>query len=245
MSLLENLGDSVIKALQTILYYLLGIMIKLAKVGREIVDRIEKIEREKIYPIFEKKNIEVKDYVILKLQISSMVFLLFAVLYIFNTLGKGKFIILGLISGLSSVYLIFITMKEHFDQDYNAYRDFFLSYLAMAMVLIIIKRIKPSVNFLFPYFHLVLASVIGVVAIDVLFKKKYGRDYTIGRVLVAGSMATVKFNYDICASIKPGILLLENSIKAGEGDTVKLKVEKGFLNLKGSRVTEIVGVVNE
>ncbi|MFQ5976388.1 MAG: DUF2101 family protein, partial [Candidatus Hydrothermarchaeales archaeon] len=94
------------------------------------------------------------------------------------------------------------------------------------------------------HFHLILASVIGVASIDILFKTRYGRDFTIGRVIEAGSLVKVKVSYDICASIKPCIQTFENHIKAKEGDLVKLKVEKGFLNLRGSKVAGLIGVVD-
>lgn len=244
MSFIEDLGDNVINFLQNIIFHLLGLMIKVLKFGRNIFGNFERFESEKIYPTFEKKNIEFKDYIILKLQISSLLFLVLSVSFIFDILGNRKFLFLAIITGLYSLHLLSTNVKELFEKDYAAYRDFFISYIAISIALIVIKRVKPVVNYLFPYFHLVLASLIGVIAIDVWFKAKHGRDYTIGRVIESGSLVRVKINYDICASIKPSIQTFENNIKAKEGDLVKLMVEKGFLNLKGSKVTGIIGVVD-
>ncbi len=244
LSVLEDLGDSTIKILQQILFQLLGLIIKIVKIGRDLKDRLEKIEKEKIFPTFAKKNIEFKDYIILKLQISSLLFLLLSVIYIFNFLGQRKFLLLAIAPGIYSVYLIFYNIKEHFEKDFNAYRDFFLAYMGIAVILIVIKKIKPSINYIFPYFHLILVSLAGVVAISVVFKKKYGRNFTIGLVIEGGSLVKIRVNYDICASIKPSIETFENTVKAKEGDLVKLRVEKSFLNLRGSMATEIIGVVD-
>ncbi|MFQ6136399.1 MAG: DUF2101 family protein [Candidatus Hydrothermarchaeales archaeon] len=245
MAFLEELGESIIRLFQTIFYYFIGLLIRVIEVGRGITERLGNIDKEKIFPVFERRNIEFKDYVMLKVQTSTLAFLIFSVLFIFNFLGLKRFLILASISGSYSLYLTFSGVKKHFKRDFNAYRDFFLSYLGIAILLLFIWRVKPFVNFVFPYIHLVVVSVLGVYGISFLFKRKYGRDYTVGKVIEAGGLLRVKTNYDICASVKPGVHVFENEINAKEGDYIKLKVEKSFLNLRGSKVTALLGVLDE
>jgi uncharacterized membrane protein len=98
------------------------------------------------------------------------------------------------------------------------------------------------VNFVFPYFHLLLISAVSVVGTSYLFKRAYSRNYTFGRVTKGGDFITVKVNYDLRSSVRPGVHMFENKNNAKEGDIVKLLVQNSGLNLTGSR---IVGVMPE
>ncbi|NOZ77366.1 MAG: DUF2101 domain-containing protein, partial [Euryarchaeota archaeon] len=124
--------------------------------------------------------------------------------------------------------------------DFAAYRDFFLSYLGISFLLILVKKWKPTVDFAFPFAHLFILSVFGIAVLSVAFKRKYGRDYTFGRVIKGGNRIRVKVNYDLRASVKPGVYTLDNPSGAREGDLVKLRVEDSFFNLRGKKPVEVV-----
>jgi uncharacterized membrane protein len=79
--------------------------------------------------------------------------------------------------------------------------------------------------------------------ISVIFKKKYGRDYTFGKVIdIKNNTIKVKVNYDLRSSVKPGIYIFEKRLEAKKGDILKLKTERSFLNLRGSKVTEVLAL---
>jgi uncharacterized membrane protein len=85
-------------------------------------------------------------------------------------------------------------------------------------------------------------SIVFVGIVLAAFKKKYGREYTFGKVIeVKDDLVKVKVNYDICSSVKPGLHYFRyKNVK--EGDVVKLRTQRGFFTITGSKVVEIIEV---
>lgn len=224
----ERLGEKTLSLLSSFLE-------KIKSVGEKI-----KVFRDEI---LEKRGIELKDYAILKLEIFSMLFLFLSAVFIFSfpvTVSPEAYFILGALLLLACIYILFGEVQRYFGEDFPAYRDFFLSYLSLGMLLIIVKITKPVISFAFPYFHYVLVSVAGVFLISLLFKKRHARDYTFGRVLEADfDLVKVKINYDIKANVKPMKYAFKNKFGAKRGDVVKISVKKRFF---GSVPEEITGV---
>jgi uncharacterized membrane protein len=229
----DDIGDATVKFLSRLFYYVIGFLIWLIKTARPLGKKIG--ENAGFYSYFENRNIEFKDYVVLKVQVATLVFLAASVSFVFGFLGLR---VLGIFAvfGVYSLYLTHAQLKEHFRDDYHAYRAFFVSYFAISVLLVFVRFVKPTVNFVFPYFHLLAISAVSVVGASYLFKRKYGRNYTFGRVTKGGDFMSVKVNYDLLSSVKPGVHTFENRSEAKEGDIVKLMVEASGLNIGGSRV---------
>jgi uncharacterized membrane protein len=182
------------------------------------------------------------DYVVFKLQLFSALFLILTTLFIINSVSARKYLFLGFVTIVLTFYILFTTVKKKF-RDYNAYRDFFLYYYLLAILLAGIKIKKPFVGLGFPLFHIAITAVVGAIAIYLYFNSKYSRDFTFGRVISKkGVDIEVKLNYDIRSNVKPQTTFLRNPMHAKEGDIVKVRVKKGFLALKGSTPLEIMGV---
>lgn len=239
MGSIEDIGEAIIKVLNRVFYYMIGTLIWLVKVSRPLGERLKGVISSrgniKIYQYFERRNIELKDYTVLKAQAVTLLFLISAVVFVFGYLDVYILALLALFSAYS-LRAMLPQLKGQFTDDYPAYREFFLSYFAISALLIVVKQIKPTVNYAFPFFHLLLLSVGSVVVFSYIFKRKYGRNYTFGRVIKDGDLITVKVNYDLCSSVKPGTHTFENRANAKEGDVVKLLVESKGLNLGGSRI---------
>jgi uncharacterized membrane protein len=233
MGLIENIGEAAISAFDKLASHLIGLLIKLLKFTRKIG----------FYPYFKERGIDFKDYVVLKAQMATLAFLFSTVLYVFGFLKAMVFALFFLVLGGYSLYII-PKLREFFTMDYNAYRDFFLGYLGIAMLLVLFKTAVPSFNPLFPNLHLVVLSIAYILVFSHFFKKKYGRSYTYGRVIEGGNPAKIKLNYDIRASVKPGIASLENLVNAGEGEMVKVEVMRSRFNLKGCKAIKILGVLD-
>ncbi len=238
MGSIEDIGEAVMAVLSRVFYYAIGILIRLIGVSRSLGKRF----RINVYPYFERRNVELKDYIVLKAQATTLIFLMSAVVFVFGFLSVRILAFLFIVFGSYSLYLTLVQLKEHFSDDYPAYRAFFLSYLAISVLLVVVKFVKPAVNIIFPSFHILLLSMVSVAAVSLIFKHKYGRNYTFGRVVEGGDNITVKVNYDLCSSVKPGVHTFENRTNAKEGDIVKLLVESSSFNLRGSRVVGLAPV---
>ena len=243
MGFVERLGEETVKLAGQIYYHTLGFLIRLILALRKLRSRLAEAEVRFIYPIFERRGVEFRDYVVLKAQVSNFLFFLVAVLLIFDFLRWSLALPLLLLAGLASLSMVLGQVKEHFADDYPPYRDFFLAYFSITLLLLLLKLLVPSVDWRYPYVHMLLASVGGVVAFSAYFRRRYSRDYTYGTVVGGGSIARVKVNYDIRAGVKPGVHALPNEVGATKGDRVKLKVERSLFNLRGNRVVEILEVV--
>jgi len=235
MGSIEDIGDAIITFLSKVFYYAIGIVIWSIKFSRSLGRRVGTKTNIKLYQYFERRNVELKDYVVLKTQVTTLIFLMSAVVFVFGYLSTRILAFLFIVFGSYSLYLTLVQLKEHFSDDYPAYRVFFLSYLAISVLLVAVKFVKPAVNVGFPFFHFLLLSMGSVAGVSFFFKRKYGRNYTFGRVIKGGDSITVKVNYDLRSSIKPGVHTFENKTNAKEGDIVKLLVESSRFNLRGSR----------
>ncbi len=237
MGLLEELGERTLELFNRALYYLLGVAIATARLVEKISGRLSFLSP---YSFFEKRGIQRADYEVLKAQGATLAVLLVAVLFIFDFLPSRAFLISGLLGGFASLGQTF-ALKKYF-QEFEPYRDFFFSYLGITALLVVLKMIKPTIGSPFPYLHLIAVSLAYTAVFSYFFKKKYARDYTLGKVLEDGDPMKVRVNYDICAGVKPGVLTLKNEIGAKKGNTVRLRVEKSFLNLRGNRVSGALGL---
>ncbi len=233
MSRIDEIGEATVTFLSRVFYYVLGVLIWLIKLSRQVGKKLG--GNIKIYQYFERRDIEFKDYVVLKAQVVTLVFLAASVGFVFGFLSVRVLAMFAALGGYA-MYLTLVQLREHFALDYPAYRTFFLSYFAISVLLVLVRFVKPTVNFVFPYFHLLLISVVSVVGASYLFKRKYARKYTFGRVTKGGDFISLKVNYDLCSSVKPGVHVFENKLNVKEGDVVKLLVESHGLNLQGSRV---------
>lgn len=244
MDIAERIGEATLRFAGRAYYHALGFLIRLILLFRRLRSRAGEFERRSIYPLFERRGVEFKDYVVLKAQLFTFFFFIAAVLFIFNFFSFWTVFPVLLLFGALAL-LTLDQVVEHFPDDYLPYRDFFLAYFLITLLLLAIRWTVPSVGWRYPFVHFFLLAILAVGAFSAYFKRRYARDFTFGRVVKAGSIARVKTNYDIRAGVKPGVHLLPNDIAAGEGDVVKLRVEKSFFNLRGNRVVEILEVVRD
>jgi uncharacterized membrane protein len=132
-----------------------------------------------------------------------------------------------------------------YSNDFPAYRDFFLMYIVIGLVLAVVGTNSTFVNAFsfqfFPSLTVLIFALILVAAVFLIFRIRYYRNYTYGEVVEAGkNVAYVKIEYDIRSNVKPDIYMVENSIGAVEGDFVKVKLEEKFMNLTGNKPTDII-----
>jgi len=190
---------------------------------------------------------EEKERTIFLLQIISGAFLVVSILYIFGFLTFAIYSIVGVLLIGFTLYLLFKKVKLMYSDDFNAYRDFFLMYISVGLILIIMSY-NPDFMIALPFpflpsLSVLIFAVILVVAIFLIFRIRYHRNYTYGRVIEAGKKtAYVKVDYDICSSVKPDIYLVKNEYGANEGDAVKLKVEEKLISTGGNKPISIIEV---
>ena len=191
---------------------------------------------------------EEKESTVLHLQIAGAGFLVFSILEIFNFLSLTLFIILGGLTAAFIIYVLFTKVKLMYQEDFNAYRDFFLMYLAVGIILIIVSG-NPSLTMAFTYqffpsLSVLIYAAIAVVAVFLIFRIRYSRKFTYGIVMETGkNIAHVKIEYDIRSNVKPDLYLVENNQGAVDGDMVKVKVEEKLLNTQGNKPIEIIEVL--
>ena len=186
-----------------------------------------------------------KENTILRLQILSGAFIIFSILCIFNFIAGIIYGILGILTVGYVVYLLYKRIKLMYSNDFPAYRDFFLMYIVIGLVLAVVGTNSTFVNAFsfqfFPSLTVLIFALILVAAVFLIFRIRYYRNYTYGEVVEAGkNVAYVKIEYDIRSNVKPDIYMVENSIGAVEGDFVKVKLEEKFMNLTGNKPTDII-----
>lgn len=190
---------------------------------------------------------EEKERTILILQIASAAFIVVSIFYVFNFLSLILFLILGGLIGAFVIYMLYKRVTKMYRRDFNAYRDFFLLYLAVGIVIVLVSS-NPNLTMAFsfqslPSLSVLIYAIIAVVAVFLIFRIKYHRNYTFGTVLEAGeNTAHVKVEYDIRSNVKPDIYLVENRPGAVTGDTVKLKIEEKIISTGGNKPLEILEV---
>ena len=211
------------------------------KVTKEVPE-VPKIEIVETFTPQEKEN------TIFKLQIISAVFLVISILYIFNFLSFFVYVFFGSLLVLYLTYILFSKVKLMYAEDFNAYRDFFLMYVAVGVLLVLISDnpyIVMTFSFGFlPSLSVLIFAIIAVFAVLLIFRIKYHRNYTYGQVIESGEKtAYVRVDYDICSNVKPDIYLVENEVGASEGERVKIQIEERFLSRSGNRPVKIIEVI--
>ncbi|HDY74049.1 MAG TPA: DUF2101 domain-containing protein [Euryarchaeota archaeon] len=240
--LIDRLGEKALTLLERIYLFTINLLIKLAPGFMAVVDRLHKLDQEFFYPFFKRRNIGQNDYTVFKLQLFSALFLILTTLFIVSALSGLKYIVFGGVLLATTLFILETTVHSDFE-DYPAYRDFFLSYFLLAIILAAVKLKKPFITTGFPFMHFAVVAIVGAVVIYAYFNKKHGRNYTFGYVVLKHNTSVdVKLNYDIRSNTKPQTVQLRNTMNAGEGDTVKVRVEKGTFSIRGSRPVEIIGV---
>jgi uncharacterized membrane protein len=186
---------------------------------------------------------------VLKLQVASGAFLVASVLLVFHFISFFIYAIVGILLGAFIYYTLYYKIKLMYSQDFNAYRDFFLLYIIVGIVLVFVggnSNITMAFPFqFFPSFSLLIFAVIGVAAVFLLFRIRYHRDYTYGEVIEAGNNTShVKVDYDIRSNVKPDIYIVENNgYEVLDQEMVKLEIDGSIFNMKGNRPSRVIGKV--
>lgn len=230
---------------------------KISKVNITETRRNEKINdnTEEISPKVQIEQLsgdftsEEKERTVFILQIVSGAFLVISMLFIFNFLSLIIYGILGVILVAYILYTLFNKIKLMYTSDFNAYRDFFLMYVVVGLVLVIIgsnSNFMMSYSFEYlPSLSVLIFALIAVIAVFLIFRIKYHRNFTYGTVIETGKKtAYVKVEYDICSNVKPDIYIVDNSYGANDGDKVKLQIEEKLLSMNGNKPSTIIETLN-
>ena len=193
---------------------------------------------------------EEKERTVLQLQIASAAFIVFSILHVFNFLSLILFIIVGGLTAAFIIYMMFNKIKKMYPHDFSAYRDFFLMYLAVGLIIVLVSgnsNLVMAFSFqTLPSLSVLIYAIIAVAAVFLIFRIRYYRNFTYGTVVESGkNTAHVKVEYDIRSNVKPDLYLVENNQGAVEGDTVKLKIEEKLLSTGGNKPLGIMEVVNK
>lgn len=207
----------------------------------------EPLDSDKIF-ISNTFSPEEKERTILLLQISSAAFLVISILFLFNFLSIFLFFLLGIIIVASILYLLYKKVKLMYLNDFNAYRDFFLMYVAIGILLVILSSnttIVMAFSFGYlPSLSIFILALIMVIGFYLVFRMRYYRNFTYGTVLEAGKKtAHIKVEYDIRSNVKPDLYIVENQIGAAEGEVVKVKTEGKILSSAGNKPVSIIKTV--
>jgi uncharacterized membrane protein len=175
---------------------------------------------------FEGKGMGWPEYVILKVQVAFLLSLLFAICAIFSF-----WLVFPL--ALVSAYLLSLLpqLKAAFGEDYPAYR-FFLFLCVLLPWFLFPTRFGP----------LFVLAGLGFLLVSVsIFRIRYGREFTYGVVeRTMGGKALVRVGYDIRSNTKAGLYLAEAPFRVKKGQKVKVRVERSFLGLRGSRMGAVI-----
>lgn len=192
---------------------------------------------------------EEKERTVFILQIVSGAFLVISMLFIFNFLSLIIYGMLGVVLVGYMLYTLFTKIKLMYTSDFNAYRDFFLMYVVVGVILVIIgsnSNFMMSYSFEYlPSLSVLIFALIAVIAVFLIFRIKYHRNFTYGTVIETGKKtAYVKVEYDICSNVKPDIYIVDNSYGANDGDKVKLQIEEKLLSMNGNKPSTIIETMN-
>jgi uncharacterized membrane protein len=191
-----------------------------------------------------------KENTIFRLQLLSAGFLIISVLYLFNFFSIIIYAILAILIGGYILYLLFNRVKVMYGSEFPAYRDFFIMYLAVGILLVLVgtnSNLVMAFSFsFFPSLTLLIFAIIAVVLVYLIFRIRYNRDFTYGVVIETGErMAYVKVEYDIRSNVKPDIYVVQNDYGALTGDTVKLNTEKKLFSNSGNKPISVMETVNK
>lgn len=191
-----------------------------------------------------------KEDTIFRLQLLSAGFLILSVLFLFNFFSIIIYTILGILVGGYIVYLLYNRVKVMYGSEFPAYRDFFLMYLAVGIILVLVgtnTNLIMAFSFsFFPSLTILIFAVVAVAVVYLIFRIRYHRDFTYGVVIETGEkMAYVKVEYDIRSNVKPDIYVVENGYGAVDGDTVKLKTEQKIFSNSGNKPISVMETVHK
>ncbi|MBZ2165389.1 DUF2101 family protein [Methanobacterium spitsbergense] len=190
-----------------------------------------------------------KERTVLTLQILSAAFVVVSILSIFHFISTIIYIPLGVVIVGYILYLLYNKIKLMYKNDFNAYRDFFLMYVAVGIILALVNTNSNFVmaySFqLLPSLTILIFAVVAVLAVFLIFRIRYYRNFTYGTVIEAGKKtAYVKVEYDIRSNVKPDIYIVENNVGVVEGDYVKLQLEQKLMSMSGNKPISIIETVN-
>jgi uncharacterized membrane protein len=200
-----------------------------------------------ISPHFTSKE---KENTIFSLQILSAAFLVFSILFLFNFLSIILYAIISAAVIIYILYTLFNRVKVMYGPDFPAYRDFFLMYIAVGIILVVVGTnpnfvLAFSFQFL-PSLTILIFAIIAVIAVFLIFRIRYHRNYTYGKLIETGkNIAYVKVDYDIRCNVKPDTYTVDNSYGAKDGDTVKLKIEEKLFSTGGNKPISIIETVKK
>jgi uncharacterized membrane protein len=137
-----------------------------------------------------------------------------------------------------------------YKNDFPAYRDFFLMYIAVGILLVLVNSNSNFVMaFSFtplPSLSVLIFAVVAVVAVFLIYRVRYYQNFTYGTVVEEGkNTAYVRVEYDIRSNVKPDLYIVENNISAVEGEYVKLKLEEKLLSMSGNKPIAIINNANK
>jgi uncharacterized membrane protein len=192
---------------------------------------------------------EEKEKTILTLQLLSASFVVVSILSIFHFVNNLIYIPIGVVLIGSILYLLYNKINLMYRNDFPAYRDFFLMYIAVGIILVLLNTNSNFVmafSFtLLPSLSVLIFAVVAVVAVFLIYRIRYYRNYTYGTIIEEGkNTAYVKVEYDIRSNVKPDIYIVENKVGAVEGEFVKLKLEEKIMSMGGNKPIKIIESAN-
>ena len=192
---------------------------------------------------------EEKERTILTLQLLSAAFVVVSILSIFHFVDGLIYIPIGIVIVGYIVYLLYTKVNLMYRNDFPAYRDFFLMYIAVGILLVLLNSNSNFVmafSFtLLPSLSVLIFAVVAVVAVFLIYRIRYYRNFTYGTVIEEGkNTAYVKVEYDIRSNVKPDIYIVENRVGALEGEFVKLKLEEKLMSMGGNKPIKIIETAN-
>jgi len=191
-----------------------------------------------------------KEDTVFRLQLLSAGFLILSVLYLFNFFSIIIYAILGVLIGGYIIYLLYNRVKVMYGPEFPAYRDFFVMYLAVGIILVLVgtnTNLLMAFSFsFFPSLTILIFAIIAVAVVYLIFRIRYHRNFTYGVIIETGEkMAYVKVEYDIRSNVKPDIYVVENDYGAVDGDTVKLKTEQKLFSNSGNKPISVMETVHK
>jgi uncharacterized membrane protein len=192
---------------------------------------------------------EEKERTILTLQLLSAAFVVISILSIFHFVDSIIYIFIGVVLVGYILYLLYTKVNLMYRNDFSAYRDFFLMYIVVGIILVLLNTNSNFVmafSFIsLPSLSVLIFAVVAVVAVFLIYRIRYYRNFTYGTVIEGGkNTAYVKVEYDIRSNVKPDIYIVENRVGAVEGEIVKLKLEEKLMSMSGNKPIKIMESAN-
>jgi uncharacterized membrane protein len=193
---------------------------------------------------------EEKERTVFLLQIVSAGYLVVSMLFLFNFFSFIIYLIISVLLAGYIIYVLFKKVKLMYGPDFPAYRDFFLMYLLVGVILVVVGTnsyfvMAFSFQF-FPSLSILIFALVAVAVVFLIFRIRYSRDFTFGKVVEAGeNTAYVKVDYDIRSNVKPDLYIVDNHYGAVIGDDVKLKVDDKILSGSGNKPISIIAIMKK